>query len=143
METPATPRDNTQAPDEKENRKDTVDQRIDFVVPEGMNGEDVARCFNAYLLGPIVFDNRRQGRGPDRYVWSMGPYKNVFGAGNSWQLDPTNDFWLHFTEDGTTFVTCRYPADAEKLLVMVKLFKLSFPPRRSQQKDQAPPRREE
>ena len=94
-----------------------------FQVPEGMKREDVAKTFTAYLIGAKTFDNPRNQTGD--YV--HGPWNNQAPRNDdSWQLDGTNDFFLHFLDDGTAMLRARYERDAEIVRLAAELFKARY-----------------
>lgn len=91
-----------------------------FPVPQRMSRERVAMTFTAYLIGAQTFENQKNQLG--HYVY--GPYNNQAPRDDFWQLDHTNDFFLHFLEDGTAMLRCRYEREAEVVRLAVELFKL-------------------
>ena len=90
-----------------------------FSVPKRMSREDVAKTFTAYLIGARMFENVRNQDG--HYV--HGPWNNHAPQDDFWQLDGTNDFFLHFLKDGTAMMSARYERDAEVVRLSVELFK--------------------
>ena len=84
----------------------------------GMDRESVAKTFNAYLCGSLLADNSLQGGdGQLRYR----PLQKQ-GRDADWQLDESNDFFLHFREDGSAELNCRYSSQEQTLQAMKFLF---------------------
>lgn len=97
---------------------------LEFDVPQGMKPEDVANVFTAYLLGPLAFENSRFGDGQP-----YGPYRKHQKSDADWQLDQTNDYWLHVRGDKAR-INCRYPSQEPVAAAMIVLFKLRYVRRR-------------
>lgn len=77
---------------------------VQIKIPRDMKPDTVAETFTAYLIGSLVFD-----RGPHARRDSDGPFQQTAGDGLNWQLDGSNDFWLHIDESGETAkLNCRY-----------------------------------
>lgn len=93
--------------------------RVTFAVPQGITRREVAETFNAYLMGSLVFGPHRNG--PIEHTQSVD--------GDRWQLDHTNDYFLHF-EGETAHLDCRYNGYFERIEAAVALFKLSYKDRR-------------
>ncbi|KND51705.1 MAG: hypothetical protein ABA06_00395 [Parcubacteria bacterium C7867-001] len=94
----------------------------EFDVPEGMTSELVACTFAAYLLGSLFNSNWQ------RSVY--GPFRKDYREGTDyerWQLDNTNDYWLHIEGNKAKLVS-RYDRQ-DVLEAMLTLFKLRFPQR--------------
>jgi hypothetical protein len=91
-----------------------------------MREELVAQAFAAYLMGPRAFDNRESSEGEFR----NGPHHPVDGR-LSWQLDNSNDFWLHFEPNGRARLDHRYDSGRDVCLAMIRLFNLQYPPKGS------------
>lgn len=91
-----------------------------FDVPKGMSNEHLAYTFSAYLLGTLAFDSKTRERP------LYGPYRKD-PSDDNWQLDNSNDYWLHI-EDGKGKLVSRYDR-VDVLEAMLALFKLRFPQR--------------
>jgi hypothetical protein len=88
----------------------------------GMDRESIAKTFNAYLCGSLVADNYLQGGdGQLRYRPSQKQ-----GSDADWQLDESNDYFLHFREDGSAELSCRYPPQEQTLQAMKLLFEARY-----------------
>jgi len=100
---------------------------FDFEMPRGMSRTQIAEAFNAYLLGCLVYENEDFGGGRPN-----GPYQKYEGADISWQLDPSNDFFLSFDDQfpDRARVSCRYDSQRETLGLLLELFKNRYPTRR-------------
>ena len=85
---------------------------LSFEIPRGMKPLEVAQTFTAYLLGAIAFKN---------LDGSKGPYQMAKGGDASWQLDPTNDYWLHLSASGGSIV-CRCQYQEVVIQAMIALF---------------------
>ena len=84
-----------------------------FKIPKGMERRIVAETFAAYLIGSLAFTNR------DRF---HGPMEKDKGDDSSWQLDGSNDYWLHIEGDKAR-INCRNPKTQVLVVkVMVELF---------------------
>ena len=60
-----------------------------------------------------------------------GPYQKKPGNDESWQLDDTNDYWLHF-ENGRARLVARYSTSGDEVCrTMLQLYQLRHQPRRS------------
>ena len=91
-----------------------------FNVPSGWNSLMLAKAFAAYLQGGLAFDNRPSVSGP----YGQGPFKK-YEDRDSWQLDTSNDFWLHIEGD-RALLRCRYQHQAPVIAAMVALFKVRY-----------------
>ena len=98
---------------------------IRFNLPRGMTRVQVAQTFTAYLIGPLTFDNRVNNDGE----FARGPYMKDRNLKNDadWQLDGTNNFFLHFKEDHA-ILSFRYdsPSQERTARILVALFTLRF-----------------
>lgn len=87
-------------------------KQIEIRVPRYMAVEDAANELNAYLLG---------ARGRRNHDGSLGPFLDRHTHGESkWQLDDSNDYWLHFDAEGYVRLTYRY--SYEKATALAALF---------------------
>lgn len=91
----------------------------------GISNEDVAMIFAAYLLGHLAFVSRIGTTKEFRH----GPFRKEPNSDENWQLDDSNDYWLHF-KDGKARLIARYYSGLEICRVMLQLFKLRFEPYR-------------
>ncbi len=96
-------------------------QTADFDVPHGMKPDVMAKTFAAYLQGSLAFENRTDDRGELR----SGPYKQDKTSEDSWQLDTSNDFWLHINGDKAR-IHHRYPRQKAVAEAAVALFVARF-----------------
>lgn len=91
---------------------------LEFDIPKGMTNEIVARTFTAYLLGSVAFEGLVSPSGE----LTRGPYKKRPESDDHWQLDQTNDFFLHIY--GTQgVIACRYPSQKPVIEAAVALFR--------------------
>lgn len=98
-------------------------QTIDFDVPKGMNPQDVAKAFNAYIQGHLTFQG---SRGQTDKFYS-GPFDKERHGEINWQLDITGDYWLHIFPGGTrATISCRHPKQVAILKAMVQLFSACY-----------------
>lgn len=81
-------------------------------IPRGMTPEQVAKTFTAYLIGSLAFGNRDSNHGPFEMT----------GSHDTWQLDGTNDFWLHDLGEGRVNVRCRYEREIPIIEAATALF---------------------
>src|SRR6185437_14150017 len=86
--------------------------RVDVSPPKNMDITNVAAVFSAYLLG-------------DRAASWANRAPFWIEAGHKWQLDTSNDFWLHVRDDEVS-LTCRYPGYTPILEAMKVLFMLRY-----------------
>ena len=87
-----------------------------FEIPAGWSPEKLAQTFNAFLLGGLAYKNTDQKK---------GPYRKEDGSDDAWQLDGSNDYWLHI--DGQTArLTSRYSNDQPTVEAMITLFQLRY-----------------
>lgn len=89
---------------------------ITFDVPQGMTAEQLAQKFTAIL---------RQIRGERADVnrdGAYGPFRKRENSDESWQLDGTNNYWLHIHEGGKANLRCRYTVDEATIKEAVRLF---------------------
>jgi hypothetical protein len=94
---------------------------IDIAIPKGMSNKELAKTFAAYRLGSRAFRID-----PDTEENPYGPYPMKNGSDLDWQLDDSNDFWLHIKEAGHATIVCRYSYQEERLRTMAELFNLTF-----------------
>ena len=92
---------------------------IRFDIPLGMAWVDIAKAFAAYIQGPLAFENGKDANGQFRW----GPYQKETDA--DWQLDASNDFFLHFRENNGT-LNYRYPGQEPVARAAVALFEARF-----------------
>jgi hypothetical protein len=86
---------------------------ITFEIPAEMKPAEVAKTFAAYLLGSQAFRNADLAH---------GPFRQHEGSDESWQLDGTNDYFLHI--DGNKgMLRDRYTREDRTIHAMVMLFK--------------------
>lgn len=85
---------------------------IKFAVPRSITNEQLAQTFAAYLLGSLMFHND-EGQ--------HGPFKKEPPSDADWQLDSSNDYWLHIVGQEATIV-CRYSAQTPIIKAAVALF---------------------
>lgn len=85
--------------------------QVSFLMPKGMDRQQVAETFAAYLLGSRAHRNQDQRHGP------------FLNESHQWQLDPSNDYLLR-EEDGRCVLSCRYDYQAPIIHAMVTLFSL-------------------
>ncbi len=96
---------------------------VRFGIPPHMKKVDVAKTFAAYLMGPLAFENSSDEMSQLR----NGPFRKDPTSDSHWQLDDTNDFWLHIEDDGEhATIWCRYPGQGPIIEAAVKLFKARF-----------------
>lgn len=88
-----------------------------FSIPHGMTREQVARTFAAYLLGSLVYEESGAKKG----AASKGPYRKEGSSNDRWQLDWSNDYWLHCDGDAA-YLACRYASQEKMMRLMVDLF---------------------
>jgi len=81
-----------------------------------MTALQLAQTFAAYLLGSLAADNR-DGQ--------YGPYKMRADSDEGWQLDSSNDYWLHITGPQAD-LTCRYDSQEAVIKAAVALFTAKF-----------------
>ena len=92
--------------------------RVNVTLPNGMTPHMAADTFSAYLRGDRA---NRDNHGP---FWNE--------AGQKWQLDTSNDFWLHMEREPLSltgsdlYLTCRYPSQTAVLEAMKVLFVLRY-----------------
>lgn len=94
--------------------------RVEFGVPKGMSNSSVAHAFAAYLQGPSAFENLCSRDGE----LSGGPYRKN-DSDLDWQLDRTNDFWLHL-HGQTGELHCRYDGGLPVIQAAVALFNARY-----------------
>ena len=100
-------------------------QTIGFDIPKGMDQQEVARAFSAYLLGHLIF----QGSRNETDSFYYGPFKKERHGETNWQLEPGNDYWLHIFSSGSrAVISCRYPKQTAVLEAAVQLFKACYSP---------------
>lgn len=81
-----------------------------------LHRKEIAQTFTAYLIGCRVFDPNNQ------YPMEKSSSRNE----QSWHLDMTNDFWLHFDDDGSVHLDCRYDGELPLIKAMLALFKVNY-----------------
>jgi len=89
---------------------------LSFSIPREIDEITLAETFNVYLIGPRAYRNEKRDSNEER---PHGPFK----AGEKWQLDGSNDYWMRF--DATTKIiriSCRYDGQAAVLSAMQGLF---------------------
>ncbi len=96
---------------------------LTFTIPRGMEPFDVAKTFAAYLLGSTAFDRPHSEREEDRFF--HGPYRKKEGSDKEWQLDHTNNYWLHIEGNWGT-ITWRYPDNERVIRAAIALFEAHF-----------------
>jgi hypothetical protein len=96
--------------------------KIDFEMPRGMTPTDVATVFNIYLLGLLALENKRR-RNNKRI--NYGPFKKDKKSDLDWQLDVTNDYFLH-VKGSTATLACRYDVQEPVIWMMFMLFRLRY-----------------
>ena len=89
---------------------------VSFKLPRGFKStptdeRTIAETFAHYLNGPL-----------QDYRGKYGPYPK---SAQSWILNNSNDYWLHFEGD-TVRLTCRYEKQGEVIRTMAKLFLLIY-----------------
>ncbi|MBI2030616.1 hypothetical protein HYT05_03270 [Candidatus Kaiserbacteria bacterium] len=95
-------------------------REITFAMPRAMSREEIAETFNAYLIGRLAYNNEKKDGNPR----PNGPYMAYKDCDDSWQLDPSNDFWLKFFPNDTGRLSCRVEGDQEKVLdAIFEIFK--------------------
>lgn len=87
--------------------------RIEIQVPHYMVARDVAEQLNAYLLGAR---NRQNADG------RFGPYVQHAHGERKWQLDESNDYWLHAEDDAGKGAFLAYRYSGEKAGALARLF---------------------
>jgi len=89
---------------------------IDFVVPAGMTPKQLAQKFTAFLreIRGDYADGNRDG--------AYGPFQMRANSDESWQLDETNDYWLHILDAGHAMLRCRYPRQSSVIEKAMALF---------------------
>jgi hypothetical protein len=97
-------------------------EKLIFDVPRGFSRQDIAEMLNAYLLGSKAFENQRRDRDGDR---AHGPYPQNKGRDDHWQLDGSNDYWLHFEESGKAWLNHRYLSQRPRAEAVMNLFVLT------------------
>lgn len=90
---------------------------VNFKVPEGMSSSQLAKTFNAYLLGDLALDNKKDEYG----IYNYGPYTELLDAGDIWRLECNNNYWLAVYGD-TAKITCRYDSQMGIIIAAVNLF---------------------
>lgn len=104
-------------------------QTIDFDIPRGMAPKDVATVFNTYLQDHPILHKPIQRPHPQSDKFFYGPFEKTQHDETCWQLDCSNDYWLHIFLPGTrAALSCRYPAQVPTIEAMIKLFNESYPP---------------
>jgi len=97
-------------------------QTIDFDIPRGMTPEDIAKAFNAYLQDHPVLHKPIRRPHPESDKFFYGPFEKTRHGETSWQLDCSNDYWLHvFIPGSRATLSCRYPAQVPTIEAMVEL----------------------
>jgi|GEM_PF-2388541 len=99
---------------------------LEFEVPDEMQREAIAKTFAAYLLGSQTFDGvRTRDEGVTEYCY--GPYRKDEASDAHWQLDHSNNFFLHFDDDTSARIGCRYDWQQPVVQAMLALFQLRYP----------------
>jgi len=99
-----------------------MSQTAEFNIPNGMSPERVARAFSAYLQGHTIFEGSRKESG----TFYGGPFKKERRNETSWQLDISNDYWLHIFGTNRAAISCRYPSQVPILEAVVHLFNACY-----------------
>lgn len=86
-----------------------MDRTIQFNIPQGISAEQLAKRFTALL---------KEVRGSV----GIGPWRMQESSDRSWQLDDTNDYWLHIHEDGAASIRCRYDDEYQFIIKATNLF---------------------
>jgi hypothetical protein len=98
---------------------------LTFTVSDGYSRELVAEIFAAYLLGNQAFGNTRPADSEPR---RFGPFRNPTShTDERWQLDPGNDFFLHFDGDTGTLSNRGSVRQKEICIAMLALFQVQYP----------------
>lgn len=95
---------------------------ITFDVPQGMTAEQLAQRFTALLRqirGEQADGNRDSAH---------GPFRMRANSDESWQLDGTNDYWLHIHEEGKANLRCRYTREEATIKEAMRLFETQSVP---------------
>jgi len=89
---------------------------ITFQIPAGMAPKELAQTFTALIrqIRGESFEGNRDG--------AHGPFQMRAGSDDHWQLDGTNDYWLHIHEDGTALLRCRYSREEAIIRGAMRLF---------------------
>lgn len=102
-----------------------MEQTVGFDIPNGMNPQDIAKTFNAYLLGHLIF----QGSHDETNQFYCGPFKKERHGEISWQLDISNDYWMHIFPSGNrAAISCRHTKQVPILKIAVQLFNACYSP---------------
>jgi hypothetical protein len=88
-----------------------------FDVPRGITAEELAQTFTAYLLGSLASHNAES---------QYGPYRMRPGDDENWQLDSSNNYWLHIIDPSKADLTCCYDGQKRVIEAAVALFKARF-----------------
>ena len=86
-----------------------------FIMPEGLTHEQAALTLNGYLAGHLA-----------REPGNVGPWQKKVGSDAHWQLDPHNNYYLRFFENGEAVVGSKFRYHDEKLDAMYKLFEVAW-----------------
>lgn len=89
---------------------------IVFQIPAGMTPQELAQTFTGLLreLRGESADGNRDG--------AHGPFQMRAGSDKSWQLDGTNDYWLHILDRGKANLRCRYPREEAIIKEAMRIF---------------------
>ena len=81
-----------------------------------MTAEQLAQIFTGFLrqIRGELAERNRDG--------AHGPFKMRENSEESWQLDGTNDYWLHIYGDGTANLRCRYSREESIIKNAMELF---------------------
>lgn len=93
-----------------------------YLVPKGMDFESLAQACTAMLLGGGAFENQKRPDGS--YI--HGPWLKIPGRpSEGYQLDRSNDYWLHPGEKDTRsfFLSYRYPGQKDVVDAMIAFLK--------------------
>lgn len=101
-----------------------VKNRVEIVMPRDMTPAQVAEVLNVYLIGGLVYENRKDDNGQRIH----GPFKKHSDSELHWQLDPMNDFWMH-VEGETAWLNCRWGDHEPTLQALAALFDRQYVPR--------------
>lgn len=92
-----------------------MSRSITFRLKHEWNRAELAKIFNVYLVGSEA--HKPVDTGP----WE----KEISVDGCAWQLNPQNDFFLHFEDDGSVRINHRY-GSVDKLMAMFRLFAVMY-----------------
>jgi hypothetical protein len=113
-----------------------------IVIPRAETPEEIARMrelvantLAAYLLGARAFAVKKgDGTG---CIW--GPFRKEKDSDLRWQLDDSNDYWLHFTDEdlGEARIVWRYDGQEADANAIIAVYNLRFRSRRERMTERA------